>query len=65
MSRKAELMNRLSNGDTSVTEELKELMAKKPEAKQPAPKAEAPKPAEEPSKEEKEEDSSDWKKKKK
>jgi len=56
MSRKAELMNRLSNGDTSVVEELKELMAQKPEAKQPAPKAEEPS---------KEEDSSDWKKKKK
>lgn len=62
MSRKAELMNKLSHGDMSVIEELKELMAQKPEAKQPAPKAEAPKPAEEPSKEE---DSSDWKKKKK
>jgi len=52
MSRKAELMNRLSNGDMSVMEELKELMAQKPEAKQSAPQAEAPKPSEEPSKEE-------------
>jgi hypothetical protein len=48
MSRKAELMNKLSSGDMSVMEELKELMAPKPSA----PKAEAPKHSEEPSKEE-------------
>lgn len=50
MSRKAELMNRLSNGDMSVMEELKELMAQKP-----SPKVESPK----------EEEAPDLKKKKK
>ena len=58
MLRKAELMNKLMHGDMSVLEQLKKLMEEKMKAAMP----EASKPAEEPSKEE---ESSDWKKKKK